>query len=212
MAHRARRKDGNCASSGPLIFPATLTASSKADTALHLNSWRWKDDMEEWEDDDVQPFADPNIRADYEVALGRLILAHNEVDYRLAKALVRVVNRLAPDDSLKGFAQGKFYERLSNLELFQKAVPNSGVVGVDIGRLRELNTIRNHVAHGHFEQNPFSGAFLLVSGQKTPRNYTASELEAAANELRSIAGTLYAHEAFGDPGYPMAPSAPPNLK
>lgn len=193
-----------------------LTATSKADTALHLNSCRWKDDMEEWEDDDVQPFADPDIRADYEVALGRLILAHNEVDYRLTKALVRVVRRLAPDDSLIRCAQGRFHERLNNLELFQKAVPNSGVVNIDIDRLKELNTIRNNVAHGHFEQNPFNGEFQIISGQKTQnpkvRQYTASELEAATDELRSIAGTLHAHEAFGDPGYPLAPSAPPNLK
>jgi hypothetical protein len=37
-------------------------------------------------DDDI-PFADPAIRADYEAALGRFILAFNEVDYRVSQVI-----------------------------------------------------------------------------------------------------------------------------
>ena len=56
-------------------------------------------------DDDI-PWADPAIRTDYEVALGRFILAFNEVDYRLSQVIgselsQRGRSRLSRD-SLKG--------------------------------------------------------------------------------------------------------------
>ena len=157
--------------------------------------------MEEWEEDQIPPFADPNLRTDYEVALGKLILAHNEVDYRLGKALERVVLRIAADRSLIKYAEGSFAFRLNNLALFLKATPNFGAVQIDIGQLRRLNSIRNDVAHGHFEQN-FDGTFQLVSSDKgssgKPKKYTVRELEEASVALRKIAVNLHGREIFGD--------------
>jgi hypothetical protein len=165
--------------------------------------------MEQWEDDDVPPFADPNIRPDYVVALGNLILAHNEVDYRLGKALERVVLRIAPDKSLIKYADGSFACRLDKLELFLKAAPNSGAVNLDVVQLRALNTIRNDVAHGHFEQN-WDGTFQLVSKVKKSkdrrRKYTSEQLQRATVELRAIAVNLHGHEIFGD--FPQTHSLP----
>lgn len=161
--------------------------------------------MENWDgydEEDSPPFADPNIRVDYEAALGRLILAHNEVDYRLAKALERVVLRLAKDRSLIHYARGTFDNRLRNLELFQKATPDSGPVRIDVAELRRLNAIRNEVAHGHFDQDPFDGSFNLVGDGKgrteKPTYRSTADLDEATAKLRSIASTLNAHEVFGD--------------
>jgi hypothetical protein len=39
-------------------------------------------------DADEIHWADPEIRVDYEAALGRFILAFNEVDYRLTQLIV----------------------------------------------------------------------------------------------------------------------------
>lgn len=168
-------------------------------------------DWNDYDDDDLPPFADPNIRADYEAALGRLILAHNEVDYRLAKALERVVLRIAPDRSLMQYTRGSFDIRLRNLELFQKAAPTSGAVRIDVAELRRLNMIRNRVAHGHFDQDPFDGSFTLVgdgkgSGEK-PSQIGTTQLNEVTAALRSIAITLNAHEVFGD--FPRQYTLPP---
>lgn len=156
----------------------------------------------DWDDDDAVPYADPKIRLEYEAALGRFILAHNEVDYRLAKALERVVLHLAPDRSLIRYAEGTFDNRLRNLELFQRATPNSGAVNVDVAKIREINKIRNDVAHGHFDQNPFDGSFSLVGDGKgtgkKPNQYTTSQLDEATRALSDIASILFAHEVFGD--------------
>lgn len=176
-----------------------------------MSDWDWDD----YDDGDPPPFADPNIRIDYEAALGRLILAHNEVDYRLAKALERVVMRLAADGSLLQYARGTFDTRLRNLELFQKATPDSGAVRIDVTELRKLNTIRNRVAHGHFDQDPFDGTFTLVGagkgGVEKPSYIGTAQLNEATAALRSIALTLNAHEVFGDfrPVYSLPPGATP---
>lgn len=169
--------------------------------------------MTDWDDNEVPPFADPNLRPDYVVALGNLILAHNEVDYRLGKALERVVLRIAPDKSLIRYADGSFACRLDKLELFLKAAPNSGAVKLDVVRLRDLNTIRNDVAHGHFEQN-WDGTFQLVSKVKRSkerrREYTSEQLQCATVELRAIAVNLHGHEIFGD--FPQTYHLPPGAR
>lgn len=159
--------------------------------------------MDYWEEDhDTAPYADPAIRPAYEAALGRLILAHNEVDFRLAKALERAVLRIAPDRTLIHYATGTFDNRVRNLELLQRLAPGSGIVGVDVAELRRLNAIRNTVAHGHFDQNPFDGSFVLVGDgkgrDKKKKEFATSELDEAAAALKAIATSLFAHEVFGD--------------
>jgi len=169
-----------------------------------------------WDDEDYDdpPFADPQIRVEYEAALGRLILAHNEVDHRLPKALQRVVLRVSGDGSLNAFATGSFAQRLANLELLQKATTDLGATMVDVVELRRLNAIRNNVAHGHFDQNPFDGSFELVGngrGTQKRTRYQTSELESATAALLAIASTLHAHEVFGDfpPIYDLPEGASP---
>src|SRR4051812_3049103 len=47
--------------------------------------------MNEDGDDDDTPWADPAIRASYEAALGKFILAFNQIDFYLAKILRLVI-------------------------------------------------------------------------------------------------------------------------
>ena len=161
--------------------------------------------------DDGRSYADPWVRTDYEAALGRLVLAHNEVDHRLPKALERVTTRLSADNSLVHFARGTSDIRLRNLDLFQKATPASEPVKIDVGEMRRLNKVRSDVAHGHFAQDPFDGSFTLIGDGKgtgkTARDYTVTNLDEAAEDLSRIAATLRAHEAFVD--FPPAYWSPP---
>ncbi len=67
-----------------------------------------------WTDDDDVPWADPEIRIDYEAALGRFILAFNEVDYRLTQLIGwelstrgRATNLVAADGSMSGARSGR---------------------------------------------------------------------------------------------------------
>src|SRR5687768_2113075 len=108
------------------------------------------------------PYADARIRRDYAAALGRLILAHNEVDYRLTSLLGLAARKLDPAGGLDGLTEGTFHQRATAIELLMKAVPDVRLGGVGNGRLLELNRIRNVVAHGHFDQDPFEDDYEIV--------------------------------------------------
>lgn len=108
------------------------------------------------------PVADPAIRRDYEAAVGRLILAHNEVDYRLTTVIELAVVKLGGDNGLHRLAEGDFAQRLTNIALLKGLQINLNLEHIDITLLRNLNGQRNNVAHGHFNQNPFDGTYELV--------------------------------------------------
>jgi hypothetical protein len=160
-------------------------------------------------DDYDLPFADPQIRADYRDALGRFIMAHNEVDFWLAGILKKAVTILAPDGSLDRMAMGDFYERSTALSLLMKTAPHLGFGGVGKGRLTELNGTRNILAHGHFDQDPFDGTFEIVSRkhrsliEKRLNNLNADTINAQAKELEDIARHMSAVFYFMDHPVPL---------
>lgn len=92
-------------------------------------------DLDEPEFD--EPIADPTIRADYREALGRFIMAHNEVDFRMTGILAKAVKMLAPDGSLDGLALGDFSARATNLTLLMKTAPH-----LALGRCRQRSAPR----------------------------------------------------------------------
>lgn len=141
-------------------------------------------------DDDYDiPSADPAIRIDYESALGRFILAYNEVDYRLSQVIQRDLSERKRDDLAKSALEGSFNRRLDTLDLLAQS-PSKGMLrSVPITRLRELNADRNKLAHGHFDQNPFDGSYSVVQAAKA-RDYPVAIVLAFAGELTEIADLL----------------------
>ena len=150
-------------------------------------------------DDDDIPWADPAIRIDYEAALGRFILAFNEVDYRLGEVIQFELIKRKRSDLLTRALEGTFAQRLDTLEMLVTNTKESSLLALPLGRLRGLNAARNTLAHGHFDQNPFDGSYSVVQKKKTVDYPTPHILELAA-ELTQIAvqfrhaGILYAFE------------------
>jgi hypothetical protein len=148
------------------------------------------------------PFANPAIRAEYQMALGRLILAHNEVDFWMSALLTKAAVKLAPDGSLGGLCEGQFAQRATNIILLMKVAPTLALGGVGNGRLLELNAARNLLAHGHFDQDPYEGTFAIVRlrrhGQNAERNKSidAAKINAYAMELEGIARHMSAVDDF----------------
>jgi hypothetical protein len=106
------------------------------------------------------PTADPKIRQDYETELGRLILAHNEVDYRLAQVIQLAACAIGDAvGRLEKLADGTFYQRITTFALLQAFRPE--LAGLDVERLQQLNDDRNKLAHGHMDQNPFDGSYEI---------------------------------------------------
>lgn len=119
-------------------------------------------------DDDDWPMADPQIRKDYEAELGRFLLAHNEVDYRLTQVIRQCVTHLGGNSALIGRLQaGSFDNRLTIFELLQSF--RHELKDLDVNHLRKLNADRNKLAHGHMDQNPFDGSYEILDRQKFQR-------------------------------------------
>ena len=153
------------------------------------------------DDDDHIEWADPQIRKDYEAALGRLILAHNSVDRHLTQLIERCLERLADPPALAKLRNGQFAQRLDNLELL-KAIPIDLELdhpNLDIERLRALNRERNIVAHGHFEQNPFMGDYELIGNKARHQDYSVERLDGITAELDEHDSRISVLVDFYDP-------------
>ena len=156
------------------------------------------DDFDFDDDGFDMPFADPAIRQGYQAAIGRFIMAHNEVDYWLSSLLHKIIKDLDPDGGLKQLALGDFAQRAANLSLIMKVHPTLPIGNVGNGRLGVLNEFRNRVAHGHFDQNDYDGSYRLVKSRRksavehydeietTTVNEHAEELEAIALHMRAV--------------------------
>lgn len=139
-------------------------------------------------DDDVT-WADPAIRTDYEAALGRFILAFNEVDHRLSQVIGLELTARSRHDLATSASRGSFAQRLETLDLLASSTQNGVLSALPLVRLRALNTDRNTLAHGHFDQNPFDGSYKLLLAAKT-RDYPITRVAALTAELAEIADKL----------------------
>ena len=147
-------------------------------------------------DDDIT-WADPAIRTDYEAALGRFILAFNEVDYRLSQVIGSELSQRGRSDLTATASKGPFVQRLETLDILVSTTKNGQLSSLPLARLRTLNTDRNNLAHGHFDQNPFDGSYTLVLRAKT-RDYPTSRILTLAAELVEIADQFRHAEVFYD--------------
>jgi hypothetical protein len=152
--------------------------------------------MDANEQDDI-PFADPAIRTEYEAALGQFILAFNEVDYRLSQVIRSELSQRGREDLAAAASNGPFAQRLGTLEILASATPNGRLSASPIPTLRSLNTDRNNLAHGHFDQNPFDGSYSIVLAKKA-REYPAPQVRNLASELAKIAEWLRNTEVLYD--------------
>lgn len=140
----------------------------------------------EHDDDDI-PWADPRIRIDYEAALGRLILTHNDVDLHLTLLIEKSLERLASEDpELQKLRLGPFKKRLDNLRTLHKKSPALNLHGLDFAALEEVNEQRNIVAHGHFEQNPYMGDYRLITNKETHKDFSIERLNSITERINAL--------------------------
>lgn len=152
---------------------------------------------DDFDDGGPTEWADPAIRRNYEAALGRLILAHNEVDRNLTVLIQACLKELGDPASLKAMTNGNFASRLSNLAAIKQLCPTFPLAGIDVNSLTALNGERNVVAHGHFEQNPYDGDFVLIRAKQQFENYSAERLDKITEALGVQNRQMGAIIAFG---------------
>jgi hypothetical protein len=163
---------------------------------LIVEDYPSSDSLDDWDD---PPWADPALRAAYEAALGRLILAHNEVDLRLTQLIERCLKRLGDPAALLKLSKGMFFQRVQNIELLRAFPIELELSAVNVPKLIELNEHRNVVAHGHFEQNPYDGEYVLIARKKQITEYPTERLNEITAQLQEQARFLSARVDFYDP-------------
>jgi len=161
----------------------------------------------ELDDDDV-PWASPEIQTAYEAALGRFMLAFNRLDNLLTELIETVLLRLNRRDLVKACTSRDFWSKLLSAELLKYSTEGRGLTDIPITAMREVATHRNKVAHGHFDQNPFSGDYDIVV-KNVRATYSAEDLDRQTVETTKAWDALRYAEAFyqfsDDPWPPVQP-------
>lgn len=147
-------------------------------------------------EDEYIPSADPAIRTSYEAALGQFILAYNEVDYRVSRVIRLDLTRRGRPDLADAASKGPFVQRFETLAVLGTS-KDSRLIAIPLEKVRRLNADRNRLAHGHFDQNPFDGAYTLALKEKD-RDYPIEHVLALAAELSQIAEQLRTAEILYD--------------
>jgi hypothetical protein len=150
---------------------------------------------DDWYDD--IPSADPAIRKEYEAALGRFILAYNEVDYRLSKVIAIELSDRGNSGLGATAAKGGFTERIEKLEILVSSTTNRQLLAIPVAKLKSLNGDRNKLAHGHFDQNPYDGSYTVIQRAKA-RDYPVSKILDLTQELTGIIEILNTAEVMYD--------------
>lgn len=133
-----------------------------------------------WIDHDP-PFADPAIRLEYESALGAFILAFNESDYFTGRLLSAELAR-----SQRGHLYDPEHDFSARLALLEGIAPMAdNLRGLPFALLRSIATVRNKLAHGHFNQNPFGGDYKLIVREKH-RQFSTADVRAFTGQLCEI--------------------------
>jgi hypothetical protein len=114
------------------------------------------------------------------------------VDYRLSQVIGSELSERGRADLATTASRGTFAQRLETLDILVTTTKNRRLSILPLARLRLLNTDRNNLAHGHFDQNPFDGSYTLILRQRA-RDYPIERIVTLAAELAEIALSVLTH-------------------
>ena len=116
--------------------------------------------------DDHVPWADPKIQADYEAALGRFLVGFNRIEAMVSDLIVRSMQQLErTNDEITEVLDNHLKRRVEDLVKLLREAERPSIPADDIDALAKK---RNTLAHGHFEQNPYSGEYEIVGRDREP--------------------------------------------
>jgi hypothetical protein len=155
-----------------------------------------QDDFEDGDDD--PPFASPEIQESYEAALGRFIVAFNQMDNLLTRVVETVLERLGRADLIDACVKKDFSQRLLVLDLLKSSPEGHVLGGVSTEDMRQISGERNHLAHGFFDQNPYSGECDIVGSKKRRAKYSVKRVDDLTTKANKVWQQLRYPEAHYD--------------
>lgn len=147
------------------------------------------------EDDDDTPWASPEIQKNYEAALGRFLLAFNRLDNLLYEIIGTMLRALKRDDLVRRCTHTNFDFKLFVLDLLKTSTEGKVLADVPIDLMKTVGGERNVLAHGHFDQNPFDGAYEVVTF-KVRAEYPVARLDGLTRKADTAWEALRYVEAY----------------
>lgn len=132
-------------------------------------------------------FAGPGTQIAYEKSLGRFLVAFNRAENYVRELVKLSLKSLGREDFWSELKKGGLIQQAQNLQLLalaQKDFPETNYAFV-----KELNTIRNTLAHGHFDQDLFSEVYKIV-GKDRDRKHTIEEIDAWTEKAEDFSRDL----------------------
>lgn len=147
---------------------------------------------DDWYEPDT--WADPRIQLDYQAALGAFIVKFNQLDNQVTRLVgwaYDVIRRPMPRSIPRSFAS-----KVDLLEAFG-GMNVLALAAAPIAELRDLNRKRNFLVHGHFDQNPFDGSYVVSQINKSEKSdhIQAAVIDSWAEHAFGLWDKMRIHEA-----------------
>ncbi len=123
------------------------------------------------------------------------MLAFNRLDNLLTVVVSLVLQENGRADLIGACTGRDFWLKILTLDLLKSSVGQRSIKNVPLALMREVAAHRNKVAHGHFDQNPFSGEYDIVV-KNVSNNYSASDLDKLTAKTNQAWDALRYSEAF----------------
>lgn len=118
--------------------------------------------MSFFDDEDDIPWADPAIQTDYEAALGSFLVSFNRLENLIGDLLEESLAHLGRPDL---YVVGDRLElKLRLFETVLLAIPR--MHKPNFKAAHDISGERNTLAHAHFDQNPYSGEYQIVTQRR----------------------------------------------
>lgn|GEM_PF-5203754 len=120
--------------------------------------------MNEESDEAYYVFSEnPQLREAYELALGKFLVAFNAIENNTSRLVWRALHAKGLASLADLLAKQRFDLRLDTLKALIADIDRLDYL--DVESLKRLSEERNHLAHGHFSVDPYSGEHQ-IEGQK----------------------------------------------
>ncbi|MDX0438896.1 hypothetical protein GOD90_27135 [Sinorhizobium medicae] len=139
------------------------------------------------------PFAGPEMRKKYAVAVGNFLVAFNALENAVRRTIEIILQQHQREDLLPSLHKDYFVKQVTTLQLLSLSIPDFPDLPYD--RMTAINGRRNTVAHGHFDQDLFSEAYKVV-GRGKPAEVTVEEIERDADEAIDLLHEIESAWAF----------------
>lgn len=145
-----------------------------------------------FDDEDDIPWADPAIQTDYEAALGSFLVSFNRLENLIGDLLEESLAHLGSADLY--VAGDRLELKLRLFETVLLAIPR--MHKPNFKAAHDISGERNTLAHGHFDQNPYSGEYQIVTQRRKRVDMPVAKIRTLALQADRVIDDFRSCQAY----------------